>query len=69
MDSEELVFLAVKRWYNEQPEERSENFHEVGLEFVCNFSTSSTPIFSIQRSLFSGNANDTVTIDRSVFPI
>ncbi|KAK7593017.1 hypothetical protein V9T40_007769 [Parthenolecanium corni] len=29
VDSEELVFLAVKRWYNEQPEERSENFHEV----------------------------------------
>lgn len=39
VDSEELVFLAVKRWYNERPEERSANFHEVGFPFTGDFYT------------------------------
>ncbi len=34
VENEEMVFLAVKRWYSERPEERNENFHKVSS---CSF--------------------------------
>lgn len=31
VDKEEQVFLAVKRWFNERSEDRTQDFHKVGL--------------------------------------
>lgn len=34
VEKEELVFLAVERWFNERPEDRTQRFHKVNDLFL-----------------------------------